>query len=38
MKAVCDNLAQVIRGKEDKTELVVLALVAGGHVLIEDIP
>ena len=38
MKAVCDNLAQVIRGKDDKIELVVLALVAGGHVLIEDIP
>ncbi len=38
MKAVCDNLAQVICGKEDKIELVVLALVAGGHVLIEDIP
>ena len=38
MKAVCDNLAQVLRGKDDKIELVVLALVAGGHVLIEDIP
>ena len=38
MHSVCDNLAQVIHGKEDKIQLVVLALVAGGHVLIEDIP
>lgn len=38
MKSVCQNLALVIHGKEEKIELVVLALVAGGHVLIEDIP
>jgi len=38
MKKICDNLALAIHGKEDKIELVVLALVAGGHVLIEDIP
>jgi MoxR-like ATPase len=38
MAAVAQNLALAIQGKEDKVELVVLALVAGGHLLIEDIP
>jgi len=38
MKSVADNLALVIQGKEARIELVILALVAGGHVLIEDIP
>lgn len=38
MKAMIANLSQVILGKEDKIELLVLALVAGGHILIEDIP
>ncbi|MCA9401727.1 MAG: AAA family ATPase, partial [Candidatus Omnitrophica bacterium] len=35
---VSANLSTVIKGKEDKIELVLLALIAGGHVLIEDIP
>ncbi len=38
MRAVIGNLGRVIQGKEDKIELLVLALTAGGHVLIEDIP
>jgi len=38
MESVKKNIAVVINGKEDNIELVVLALVAGGHVLIEDIP
>jgi MoxR-like ATPase len=38
MQAMINNLSQVILGKEDKIELLVLALVAGGHILIEDIP
>jgi len=38
MKAMISNLSRVILGKEDKIELLVLALVAGGHILIEDIP
>ena len=38
MRSVGDNLSLVIQGKEDKIGLVVLALIAGGHVLIEDIP
>lgn len=38
IKSASDNLAEVIHGKEDKIELVILALVATGHILIEDIP
>lgn len=38
MKKVSANLAKVIYGKKDKLDLVVLALAAGGHVLIDDIP
>lgn len=38
MQAIIANLSRVIQGKEDKIELLVLALVAGGHILIEDIP
>lgn len=38
MTAVKENLALIIKGKEAKLELAVLALVAGGHMLIEDIP
>lgn len=32
------NIAQVIRGKDDVIEEVVVCLIAGGHVLIEDLP
>lgn len=32
------NLARVIRGKEDVIELLVTALLAGGSVLMEDVP
>ncbi len=38
MKQVSDNLSLVIKGKDEKIELVILALVAGGHIIIEDIP
>lgn len=38
MKDVRDNIALVIHGKEEKIDLVVLALVSGGHILIEDMP
>lgn len=38
MKSARTNLALVVQGKEDKIELVILALVASGHILIEDIP
>jgi len=36
--AIVTNLDRVIQGKRDKLELLVVALVGGGHILIEDIP
>ena len=33
-----DNLGSVIRGKPEAIRLVVIALLAGGHVLLEDVP
>ena len=33
-----ENIAKVIVGKDDVIELVVTALLAGGHVLLEDVP
>ena len=36
--AIVDNVSRVIHGKADVTEMILLALVAGGHVLIEDVP
>ena len=32
------NLSSVIVGKEKNTDLVLTALIAGGHILIEDTP
>ncbi len=37
-KALESNIGQVIVGKERETELVLAALFAGGHVLLEDVP
>lgn len=36
--AIVRNVAKVIRGKQDAISLAVLALIAEGHVLIEDVP
>lgn len=36
--ALCDALERVIRGRRDTIRLVVSALVADGHVLLEDYP
>ena len=33
-----DNVSKVIIGKEHVTELLLSALAAGGHVLLEDVP
>lgn len=33
-----DNVSKVIVGKEDVTKLVLTSLIAGGHVLLEDVP
>ncbi len=32
------NIKKVIRGKDELVEFLVIALIAGGHVLIEDVP
>ena len=36
--SIVDNIETVIAGKREAVELTVLCLIAGGHVLIEDIP
>lgn len=38
IKALVDNVEKVIVGKRNVIELVVAAMLAGGHVLIEDVP
>ncbi|MCL2504052.1 MAG: MoxR family ATPase [Coriobacteriia bacterium] len=38
IKKIVDNIETVIIGKREVVELVVLSLVSGGHVLIEDVP
>lgn len=37
-KAVRQNVSQVIIGKEDTVELMLVALLCHGHVLLEDVP
>ncbi|PTQ53771.1 MAG: MoxR-like ATPase [Hydrogenibacillus schlegelii] len=36
--AVIDAVSEVVIGKADRVELVLVALLAGGHVLLEDVP
>ena len=38
VKELIDNINSIIVGKYEAVELVVTALVAGGHVLMEDMP
>ena len=38
VEKVKENISKVIVGKEEQTEQLLLALVCGGHVLIEDVP
>jgi MoxR-like ATPase len=38
LQRVEDNLASVIRGKSESIHLLLIALLAGGHVLLEDAP
>ena len=38
VEKVKDNISKVIVGKEEQTEELLLAMVCGGHVLIEDVP
>ncbi|MFW6114045.1 MAG: AAA family ATPase [Actinomycetota bacterium] len=36
--ALVDNICTVIKGKDDQVKLAVIALLGGGHLLIEDVP
>ena len=38
LKAVGDNIEKVIVGKRDVIDLILAAIVAQGHVLLEDVP
>ena len=38
IQKIKDNVAKVMIGKEEVTKLLITALVAGGHVLLEDVP
>ncbi len=38
LKKVSENVAKVMVGKQEVTELLLAALAAGGHVLLEDMP
>ena len=38
IKAIKENIAKVIIGKEHVTDLILTSLIAGGHVLLEDVP
>lgn len=38
LETICGNMRKAIFGKDRQIQTVVLALVAGGHVLIEDVP
>lgn len=37
-RAVVDNIGQVLRGKREAAELAVTAMLARGHLLVEDVP
>ena len=38
MSAICDNIEIVMLGKRPVVELTVMALISGGHILLEDVP
>lgn len=38
IKRIKNNIAKVIVGKEETIDMVICALICGGHVLIEDVP
>lgn len=37
-QAILTNLQQVIKGKPDQLELLLISILAGGHALLEDVP
>lgn len=38
IQSIRDNVAKVLIGKEEVTKLLLASMVAGGHVLLEDVP
>ena len=38
LQRIQDNIAKVIVGKESAVEMVLITMICGGHVLIEDVP
>ena len=38
IKDICDNISKVIVGKDETVLLTVVSMIAGGHVLLEDVP
>ena len=38
IKAIQDNIARVIKGKDHVIEMAVVCLLARGHLLLEDVP
>lgn len=38
LRRIRENVAAVIVGKDDVTDMILCSLIAGGHVLIEDVP
>lgn len=38
LQSLKQNITQVIRGKDDVIDRIIVCLIAGGHVLIEDLP
>lgn len=38
VRAIADNMEKVVIGKRRSIELLLLALISGGHILIEDVP
>ncbi len=37
-RALAENIRLVIKGKDEQVEMAVLALLGGGHLLVEDVP
>lgn len=35
---LCENISKAVKGKNNEIRLVIAALLAGGHVLLEDVP
>lgn len=38
LKTLGDNIERVIKGKREKIDIILIAMVAHGHILIEDVP